>query len=142
MEITQRIIARNLRLLMRHNKIRQSQASREIGVSKQTISNILNPHEHKSIISVLVLLKLSVYFKVPAFYFFFPDMTVELLLDNGINELVNNYIQLDDEGMYKIRTLAKIEVQFKNSPEQENRMRERRSEVKERRTRAQRTSGL
>jgi transcriptional regulator with XRE-family HTH domain len=42
MQITQRIIANNLRLLMKHHKLRQEQTAEGPGVSKQTVSNLLN----------------------------------------------------------------------------------------------------
>jgi len=126
MQTTQQIIANNLRLLMKHHKLRQEQTAEGSGVSKQTVSNLLNPHEHKSTVAVGTLIKLAQFFKIPVNYFFIADMTADLLLDSGINELINNYVNSSNKGREKIMFIAKTEMQLEKNILAEKRRKERR----------------
>lgn len=123
---TQKIIATNLKILMRHYDLHQEQTAAGSGVSKQTISNLLNPHEHKSTINLNTLIKLAELFKIPVNYFFIADMTAELLLANDIHELTNNYIASSAKGREKITLIAKTEKQFKKNGSEIERRRDRR----------------
>ncbi|MEN5271870.1 helix-turn-helix transcriptional regulator [Stenotrophomonas lactitubi] len=106
-------LAKNLQLLMEHNKLTQAQLAKRSGVAQSTLSNLLDLSKPLEINPrARTVDQLADVFGIPGWQLFVPDLPIELLASPRLMALVSNYLAASPGGRETIDRIASAEVRY------------------------------
>jgi len=103
--------ARNLKLLMDHHGDTQQILEKRSGVSQKTISNMLNPGDDRSPNLSKVAMVAAAY-KLKVWHLLLPDPPVEILLNQSVEKLIDNYTAIDKESRETVLRVAENSARY------------------------------
>jgi transcriptional regulator with XRE-family HTH domain len=112
------ILARNVRLLMDHYNLTQTELHNKTEVSQRSISNLLRPGSIGSITSETIE-KIADYFQLEYYHLLIPEIPLEELLTKRVEKLVTCYNQSTQDGRENVTRIAENEMRYsalENSP--------------------------
>ena len=101
-------VARNLRLLLDHNKWSEHKLATKSGIAQKTINNILN---EESSPTVATTSRLASAFRVDGWVLMLPNMPADIST-HSLNELVDHYSKASPEGREYIKRIAEKEAGY------------------------------
>ncbi|MDR1076098.1 MAG: helix-turn-helix domain-containing protein [Xanthomonadaceae bacterium] len=106
------IFAENLRRLMEHSKLSQAELGRKAKVAQTMLSGLLSRDEGVKNPTSSTIDKLCGYFKVPPWKMLMPGIAIELLLDHGLETVVEAYAQSSKTGQDTILRISQVEARY------------------------------
>jgi transcriptional regulator with XRE-family HTH domain len=103
-------LARNLRYIMKIEKLSEEALAKKAGVSQKQINNILN-RQHAATIDTLD--KIAAAFGLTNWQLMLPNLPDDLISSPSIAKLYKSYINSSDEGRELIDRLAEREAHYK-----------------------------
>jgi transcriptional regulator with XRE-family HTH domain len=110
MDITTReALAKNVRLLMNHYQMNQTQLGKRADVSQRSVSNVLNADCENSP-TLQIIEKIAKAFHLETWHLLVPGLNLELLLNSRIESVVKNYATASHEGREMISRVSDREA--------------------------------
>ncbi len=111
--VTGLALAKNLQLLMEHNRLTQAQLAKRSGVAQSTLSNLLdtsNPLEINP--RAKTIDQLAEVFGIPPWQMLIPNLPIDLLASPQLGALISNYATASASGRETIDRIASAEVRY------------------------------
>ncbi|MGH8073682.1 MAG: helix-turn-helix domain-containing protein [Lysobacter sp.] len=106
-------LAGNLKRLMDHHELSQAQLSKKAGVGQSTLSNLLDSSSPLEINPRAdTIERLADYFGIPSWQLLIPDLPLQLLMNQRLSKLIENYRDAPENGRENINRVAESEVRY------------------------------
>ena len=103
--------ARNLKLLMDYYCDTQQTLEKRSSVSQKTISNMLNPGDHRSPNLSNVALVAAAY-RLQTWHMLLLNANIDILTDGLVEKLVDNYVHIDKESKDTVLRVAENSARY------------------------------
>lgn len=104
--------ARNLKKIMDYHGDTQKKLEKRSGVSQKTISNMLNPGDNTAPGLDNVALVAAAY-KLKTWHLLLPDAPLDILINQSVEKLVDNYLHIDQESQDTVLRVAENSARYR-----------------------------
>lgn len=105
-------LAANVRMLMEDKGVTQSDIGRSTSVDQKTVGNVLRAKELDVHPGSETIAELAAYFGVPTWALYHENMTIDLLKNHRLPNLIDNFKACNEDGRKEILRVSENEVRY------------------------------